>query len=88
MEEERKKKEDKGTESGPECAQYTLETRKVRRSFSRVYSNELLETIPFFFFLFGENSKNLKFKRSILISLTLNATRRENYKRYFFEVKL
>lgn len=49
MEEERKKKEDKGTESGPECAQYTLETRKVRRSFSRVYSNELLETIPFFF---------------------------------------
>ena len=49
MEEERKKKEDKGTESGPECAQYTLETRKVRRSFSRVYSNELLGTIPFFF---------------------------------------
>lgn len=84
MEEERKKKEDKGTESGPECAQYTLETRKVRRSFSRVYSNELLETIPFFFF--GENSKNLKFKRSILISL--NRTKRENYRRYFFEVKL
>lgn len=30
----KKKNEDKGTESGPKCARYTLETRKVPRLFS------------------------------------------------------